>query len=184
MFATAIRGTTRRQRMAGLLLLFGTGTVGAFAFALISGGGSARPVADAPPSGTGIVVGASPSPSATAAPQARGVFFLAGNVKGLVPGARRTLPITVTNPNPYPIHVLTVDTGVAVPAGTTCPAGTLTVGDYRWDSGDAVLTAPAGGAVRVDVPVELRDSLTEDQTACRTTTFALTFDATAQEAAS
>lgn len=181
MNAAAMRDTTPKQRLAVLLLLFGTGAVATVAFALISRGGApARPVADTPPSGSGVVV-ASPSPSAPAAPVARGVFFISGSVDGLVPGTAKTMPLTVTNPNPYPIQILTVDAGVAVPAAATCPPGSLSVGGYRYAAGDAVLTAPAGGAVLIDLPVELRDSLTEDDSGCRAATFALTFDGTAQE---
>lgn len=183
-----ITGVTARQKLAALLLLFGTGVVGTLAYALISGGGSpATPVAETPPSGTGTVIGATPTPSpgATAAPPAvTGVFFISGSVDGLVPGNAKTMPLTVTNPNPWPIQVLTLDTGVAVPASVACAAGTVEVGDYTYDDGDAVLTAPANGTVRVDVPVRMVDSMTVDQTACKGTTFALTFDGTAQQVTS
>ncbi|HEX8003369.1 MAG TPA: hypothetical protein VF519_11815 [Mycobacteriales bacterium] len=181
----AINELSAKQRLAGLLLLFGTGVVGTLAYALISGGDGrpATPAAQNPPSGTGTVV-ASPSPSATGAPAVTGVFFISGNVDGLVPGAAKTMPLTVTNPNPFPIQVLSVSTGVAVPTSVACPAGSLDVGDYAFDDGDAALTAPANGTVRVDVPVQLVDSLTVDQSGCRGTTFALTFRGTAQQVTS
>lgn len=183
----AVLATTPKQRLAGLLLLVGTGTVGTLAYVLISGGGTpATPVAENPPSGTGVVIGASPSaaPRLPVSPPVQGVFLISGGVDGLVPGTAKTMPLTVTNPNSYAIQVLTVDTGVAVPTATSCPSGSLAVGDYTFDDGDAVLTAPPGGTVRVDVPVELRDSLTQDQTGCRAATFALTFEGTAREVAS
>lgn len=186
---TAGGATTRKQRLAGLLLLFGTGAVATIAYALITrgDGNPVSPAAQNPPSGTGTVV-ASPSPSAIGGvpgvPAVTAVFFISGNVDGLVPGAAKSMPLTVTNPNPFPIQVLTVSTGVAVPTSLACPAGSLDVGDYAYDDGDAVLTAPANGTVRVDVPVELVDSLTVDQTGCRGTTFALTFEGTAQRVTS
>ncbi|HEV2891895.1 MAG TPA: hypothetical protein VGX28_16095 [Frankiaceae bacterium] len=178
-----------KQRLAGLLLLAGTGVVGTLAYALIAGGDSpATPAGQTPPSGTGTVIGATPTPGAPSqappAPPVAGVFFISGSVEGLVPGTATTMPLTVANPNPWPIQVLTVDTGVAVPASVTCAAGTVDVGDYSYDEGDAVLTAPANGTVRVDVPVRMVDSLTVDQTACKGTTFALTFDGTARQVSS
>lgn len=186
---TAVGASTVKQRLAGLLLLFGTGVVGTVAYALISGSDTpVSPAAQNPPSGTGTVIPAVPTPGATpgvtptAAPV--GVFFIAGSVDGLVPGAARTLPLTVTNPNPYPIQVLTVDTGVAVPAAASCPAGTIEVGDYSFSDGDTRLTAPANGTVRVEVPVRMVDSLTTDQTGCRGVPFALTFEGTAEQVTS
>ena len=169
--------TTVKQRLAGLLLLFGTGVVGTVAYALISSGGDApaTPAALNPPAGTGTVIGATPSPGVTATPA--GVFTISGSVAGLVPGAAKTMALTIANPNPWPIKVLTVRTGVAVPASVSCPADTLAVGDYAFESGDAALTAPAGGTVRVDVPVELRDSLTADQTACAGAPLTITYSA-------
>lgn len=181
---TAVGASTVKQRLAGLLLLFGTGVVGTVAFALISGSDNpVSPAAQNPPSGTGTVVPATPAPGVTPTAPA-GVFFIAGSVDGLVPGAARTLPLTVTNPNPYPIQVLTVDTGVAVPASASCPAGTIEVGDYAYADGDAALTAPANGTVRVEVPVRMVDSLTADQSGCRGVPFALTFQGTAEQVAS
>jgi len=211
---------TAKQRLAGLLLLFGTGVVGTLAYALISGGGGepVTPAAQNPPSGTGTVIGATPSPSPTSSSPGTpggpgstptpgtsegpgqpgtpveipgdpdvpiaGVFFISGSIDGLVPGSARTMSLTVTNPNPWPIHVLTVDTTVAVPTALTCPPGTVEVGDYAFDDGDASITAPANGTARVDVPIEMVDSLTVDQTGCKGTTFALTFDGTAEQVAS
>jgi hypothetical protein len=207
--------TTAKQRMAGLLLLFGTGVVAMLAYALISGGDKpVTPAAQNPPAGTGTVIGATPSPApsspgtpgstpapgTTAGPSSEpgtpgglpggpdvpvaGVFYIAGRVDGLVPGRAKTMPLTVTNPNPWPIHVLTVNTSVARPSASSCPAGSLEVGDYAFSDGDASITAPANGTARVDVPVEMVDSLTMDQTGCKGTTFALTFAGTAEQVSS
>ena len=180
----AIAASTGKQRLAGLLLLFGTGVVGTVAYALISGSDKpVTPVTQNPPSGTGTVIGATPTPGVTPT-AAAGVFFISGSVDGLVPGAQRTLALTVTNPNAFPIRVLTVDTGVAVPASASCPAGSVEVGDYELADGGTELTAPANGTVRVDVSVSMVDSLTENQTGCRGVPFALTFEGTAEQVTS
>lgn len=140
----------------------------------------ARPTTDGGSTGTGTVVGGNDPEDGAGDPAApSGVFHIAGRVTGLRPGAAATLPITVANPNPYPIEVLTLDTGVVTPADAACPAGSLRIGRYVAGEGPAV-TAPARGTVRVEVPVELTDSATQDQSGCAGATFPLTFTGTAR----
>lgn len=179
-----------RPRLAVLALLFSVGV--ATAVAVAAGGPSdnrpAQPAAQEP-NGTGTVVGARPTaqptpgggrPTAQPTPGGgpSGVFSISGDVAGLVPGATKTLALTVTNPNPWPIQVLTLDTSVSAPDGSAC-ATTISVGRYTYSSGDALVTAPARGSVRVDVPVAYVDSLDVDQTGCAGTTFPLAFTGTA-----
>lgn len=163
------------KKIAGLVLLFSAGVAGAVV--LTVGGDDKRPATPAGTgdnNGTGTVIGGNDDEGGEA-PVAKGVFYISGQVGGLVPGKASSLPITVTNPNPYPIHVLTVDTGVVTPP--TCPAGSLRVGRF---SADTTVTAPARGTVEVSVPVELTDSTTQDQSGCAGVAFPLTFTGTAR----
>jgi hypothetical protein len=174
---------TTRQRAAMVLLLFSLGAVGAVTFAITNSGRNANPSSGNNPTGTGTVVGGNgaptPQPGGPGNAQGpNGVFYISGEVQGLLPGAANVLPLTITNPNPWPIQVLTLDTGVSTPDGSPCPASALTVGTYTYTNG-AQISAPARGTVQVDVPVELADSLTEDMSGCPASTFPLTFTGTA-----
>ena len=181
-------GTTR-QRLTTLLLLLFVGVAGAIGYAVSNDqrSGNANPAAEQPPSGTGTVVGASPSASPRAPGGGQGggqggpsgVFSISGDAGSLVLGQPATLPLTITNPNPWPIQILTIDAAAGTPNGSPCPAAAFSVGSYRFRTGDAAVSAPARGTVRLDLTVELRDSLTQDQTGCRGATFPLTYTGTA-----
>ena len=173
-----------RPRLTVLLLLFSVGVAGAIGYA-VNNARQGTPAAGEQPSGTGTVVGAgpqSPSPNPSGGPGnaqgPTGVFHIAGDVAGLVPGEPGTLPLTITNPNPWPIQVLTVDTAVGDPSGSPCPAGTLTVGTYTYANG-AKISAPARGTVTMSVPVLLQDSMAQDQSGCPASAFPLTYTGTA-----
>lgn len=177
--------TTNQHRLLVLSLLLFVGLAGAVGYAVSNstqgGDKTATPAAQNPPSGTGTVVGAKPTdpPGNAGSPGPSGVFSISGTVGGLVPGAASTLHLTVSNPNPWPIQVLTLNTGVGAPNGSPCPASTLQVGDYTWHDGDAVVKAQAKSTVVVDVPVQLVDSLTQNQSGCPASTFPLTYTGTA-----
>jgi hypothetical protein len=167
------------KKIAGLVLLFSAGVAGAVVIAV--GGGDEKPATPAGSgdnSGTGTVIGGNDDDGETGAPVAKGVFYISGEVGGLVPGKAASMPVTVTNPNPYPIEVLTLDTGVTTPPGASCPAGSLEVG--RYTATGTPVTAPARGTVSVTVPVRLTDSTTQDQSGCAGTAFPLTFTGTAR----
>jgi len=177
-----VPGQSRRRRLVLLLLLFSTGAAGAIAYAVVTARDEpAAPVAGGQQTGTGTVAGgATPSPGGTAAPgRPAGSFTISGRVDGLLPGRPATLPLTVTNPNPWPIQVLTLDVGVNAPPGSPCPPGTVAAGRYAFGDGAPVVAAPARGSVVVAVPVELADSATQDQDGCRGTTLPLTLTGTA-----
>lgn len=179
---------TTRQRLATLLLLFFLGALGAIGFAVTSNRGeSGKPAADQPPSGNGTVVGAgpsaSPSPGKPGNAGPSGVFSISGSVDQLVPGHPATLPLTITNPNPWPIQVLTIDASVGAPDGSPCPASTLSVGTYTYQAGAPKVSAPARGTTTMSIQVQLADSLTVDQSGCPGSTFPLTFTGTATMAA-
>ena len=163
-----------RTRAIVTLLLLSTGSF-AVAVTLLAGRGEpVRPAAGGEQTGTGTVVGSAPAGAAKNAPP--DVFTISGRVAGLLPGRPGTLALRVTNPNPYPINVVTLDTSVAEPAG--CPDGSLRVG--RYDSARATaVTVLARATVDVPVAVELVDSPTADQSACAGATFGLEFSGTA-----
>jgi len=117
----------------------------------------------------------SPPGSPGSPPSPAGYFSISGHVAGLVPGAATTLPLRITNPNPWPIRVLSVDVSVGTPSSGSCPASTLRVAPFR----GATLT-PAGGTVSIEVPVELVDSAVLDQSGCPRATFPLSFSGTAE----
>ena len=168
-----------RRRLVLVLLLLSAGAAGAAGYALATRTKSGAPAAGGEPSGTGTVIGGTPSPGPSGRPEApgrAGVFSISGRVDGLVPGRPATLPLTVTNPNPWPIEIRTLDIGVE-PAGNGCPASLLEVGRYAFTGGQS-FAAPARGTVVVPVPVRLADSPAHDQSACAT--FPLTFTGTAE----
>lgn len=168
--------TWTRPRVIGLLLLFSAGSLATGAVLLATRREPARPAAGQQ-SGTGTVLGG--TPQAPAGDAATGVFTISGRVAGLLPGQAGTLRLRVTNPNAYPIQVLTLDTRVTEPAG--CPAGSLTVGRYAYTDGPA-FSAPANGTVDVEVPALLADSPTQDQSRCAGVPFPLAFTGTAVQA--
>lgn len=136
--------------------------------------------ADPGPSGgiVGPAPGATAEPGDTTTPPSLGVFHIAGDAPGLVPGRKATLVLRVTNPNPWPIRVLTIDTRVVERSMPGCPTGLLTVAAYRYATGEP-FSAPAFGRVEVPVAIELADSRTQDQSGCAGVTFPLTMTGTA-----
>jgi hypothetical protein len=182
---------TTRVRLAGLLLPLSVGVVGAIGYAVnnSNNGNDGKPANQAAgdqPSGTGTVA-ASPSPGGNGQGNKppgtgpSGVFSISGQVSGLVPGAPKTLALTVNNPNPWPIQVLTLQTGVGTANHSPCPASTLVVGDYTYHDGDPIVRVAAKGTAQVSVPITLADSLTVDQSGCPSATFPLTFTGTATQ---
>jgi hypothetical protein len=176
---------TTRARLAALLLPLSVGVAGAIGYAVSnSGGHAANPAAGDQPSGTGTVA-ASPSPGGNGpgnkppSTGPSGVFSISGEVSGLAPGQSSTLSLTVNNPNPWPIQVLTLQTGVGTADRSPCPASTVAVADYHYNNGDPVVRVAAHGTTQVPVPIELTDSLIADQSGCPTAKFPLTFTGTA-----
>ena len=176
----AAETTHRNRTLMGLLLLLAVGgAAGAVTIAILRDERPARPAAGGEQSGTGTVVGG--TEGTPPAGDTEGVFHIAGRATGLVPGRPATLALRVTNPNPWPIHVLTLDTDVTQPPGADCPVGTLRVGGYDYTSGE-VYAAPARGTVEVPVRIELADSTGRDQSGCAGVTFPLTMTGTAVRA--
>jgi hypothetical protein len=112
-----------------------------------------------------------------------GTFAIAGAVSGVVPQdpARpplKQLPLTITNPNPWPIQVLEVATTVSTPGNPTCLPSWLTVGNYVYASG-AGFTVAANSSVTapstLTLPVTLTDLFTVDQSPCQHKPFTVTF---------
>jgi hypothetical protein len=95
---------------------------------------------------------------------------LSGSVSGLVPGARRTIEIQVTNPNGREVTVTDVAVGVTAER-TGCPASALEVGHAS-----TPLAVPASGSSTTTLPVTLAASAPD---ACQGASFALRYSATA-----
>ena len=162
------------RRIAGLLLLvlLGAGTAAALA---LTRARHAAPSA-ATPAGTGTAT-ASPAPSrrpssgsgSGTVPTSGRPLAVSGTVAGLVPGRPAALTIEVRNPNPYAVRLRSLTTTVGRPDRSPCPAGLLRVAT----AGPRDL--PAGSTVTLTVPVELADSLTEDQSGCPGAAFPLAF---------
>jgi hypothetical protein len=181
-----------RKRLGVLLIFFSVGVAGAVTYAVTNESQPAKPAANGQQTGTGTVVGgpsAQPTPSPDKGDNGssnngggpKGEFYISGSVTGLTPGNATVLPLTITNPNPWPIQVLTIDTGVGTPTGSPCPGSSLAVGQYTFTNGTKI-TAAAKSTVQMTVPVTLTDSPTENQTGCLGATFPLTFTGTAEKA--
>src|SRR4051812_17239615 len=105
---------TTRRRLVSLLLPLSVGVIGAIAYAVNNAATDhgANPAGTNTNTGTGTV-NASPSASPNGNGNGgngggpKGEFFIAGTVAGLRPGVSGTLTLTITNPNPWPIQVLT-----------------------------------------------------------------------------
>ncbi|HEU0131552.1 MAG TPA: hypothetical protein VFQ85_11250 [Mycobacteriales bacterium] len=136
--------------------------------------GSGTPGTGSTGSGTGTV-GPDDGPKT-------GVFFISGGVTGLTPGTTRTMSLSVRNPNPWPIQVLSLDTAVGAADRSPCPASSLEVGRYAFAAGLPHVLAPANATITVQLPAELADSLTTDQSGCAGATFPLTFSGRAVRA--
>lgn len=121
-------------------------------------------------SGTGSVDGSAGSPFRLTAALVGGPILL---------GEKRTLRVSVTNPNARPLVVTTVSTTVLTPSRAGCQASWLTVGDYSAAAGPAVRVAARGTAV-IDVGFELVDLAGTNQNACQGSTFPLSLKGTGQ----
>lgn len=172
----------RRRRRVVVLLLGGCAAAGTVAYAAFSGPGETSPAAGGS-TGTGTVVGGnrsaspSPAPDGPAGRPVEGTFSISGRVSGLLPGVPTSLPLTITNPNPWPIRVVSVAVLVGTPPSGACPSSTLSVGSFAGS-----VRAPGRGSAVVTVPVRLADSVTQDQTGCPGTAFPLEFTGLAERA--
>lgn len=105
-------------------------------------------------------------------PVGAGSFSITGSVSGLVPGTSKSLQLSVTNPNPWPIQLLEVDSSVATTPGSGCVASWLTVGNYTFAEGGRQVIVPAQSTVGVGTAPTLGVSLADtgvtlDENACR-----------------
>jgi len=99
---------------------------------------------------------------------------LSSTVSGpLLPGVSRTLLVTVNNPNPYPANLYRVDVEVGTPDVAGCQANWVSAGNYLYSSGPQQVI-PANSSISVELPIELLNLSSTDQSACRGATFPLT----------
>ena len=90
----------------------------------------------------------------------------------LQPGASRTLFVTVYNPNPFAAQLYRIDVEVGIPSNTACSPEWVNVGHYLYGTGPKQMI-PATSSVQVELPIELVDLATTDQSACKGATFPL-----------
>ena len=94
---------------------------------------------------------------------------------GLFPTGSVTVPVTVTNPNPYKVALSAVEfTGITTDK-TGCSASTVTGTDLTGLSGAANVIAPSGSVTK-DVTVTMSNAA---ENACQGANFNLTLRATA-----
>jgi hypothetical protein len=98
---------------------------------------------------------------------------LSGNVDGLYPGAALTLPLTVTNTQPYDVRLTAVRVDIGA-ASAACPASSITVNSWQ---GGAIV--PGRGTTQIQLPVAMPTGAADG---CVGQTFPLTFVGDAQPA--
>jgi hypothetical protein len=107
-------------------------------------------------------------------------FTMRGRVSGLMPGKRVSLNVRVSNPNPWPIRVLTL-TVSTTDASTRCRAHrNIRVGGYDSRRRHATGHVVAGyGTAVVSLPISLVNSPHRNQDACKGAVFRLHYAGTA-----
>jgi hypothetical protein len=127
--------------------------------------------------GLGAVVPAANSKPAKEDPH---VFTMTGSVTELVPGRSVPLPVLVGNPNSQPIKILTVAVAASDPSAACRAQGNLSVLGYdAGRPGAAVYVVPGRGSATVPLSVQLVDSPSRSQNACKRVTFQLSYSGTA-----
>jgi hypothetical protein len=99
-----------------------------------------------------------------------------GHVTGLVPGKERVLRVLVSNPNQWPIRLLTLDVS-ADAASANCRAGAnLSIGNYdsRRPQARTYVISSRGAAI-VPLRVELVNAPHRNQDSCEGESFPLRF---------
>ena len=113
--------------------------------------------------------------TATAA-TAKNLTVTAGSPTGLYPTGTVTMPVTVTNNNPYKVQLDTIDFVDATSSAPECTASAVTSAGGSYQN---VFLAP-GGSVSKDLTVSMSNNA-ED--ACQGASFTLRYLATARSAA-
>jgi len=96
----------------------------------------------------------------------------------LRPGFRRTLHVSVRNPNYFPVQLYRLDVRVGVPPAVGCLPKWIRTGRYRY-AGTSLITVGARATSIVDLSMELVDLPTVNQNSCQNTVFPLTLSGVA-----
>jgi hypothetical protein len=97
-------------------------------------------------------------------------FRIVGSVRELVPGIRRSLPLTVSNDNNFEVQLSKLDVK-ASDGNASCGAGWLSITPFV-----GPVAVPANGSTTVTLQVGLGSSAPD---ACKRATFALVYSGTA-----
>lgn len=135
-----------------------------------SGSGSGNAQGPTTGSGTGTITGGTGTPFALTAVATGGPIML---------GEKRTLRITITNPNARPLTVRAVTPRALAPSKSGCESAWLSVGGYDSARDPAVVVSARGSSV-IDVSLELVDQPTTNQNACQGSTFPLSLSGSGQ----
>lgn len=110
-----------------------------------------------------------------------GTFSLSGTLSGVIPGQPAVnFPITITNPNPWPIQVLSVTPTVSSSASATCSTQWLTVTGYTYRSGSTAITVAAKSTGSMNLTAKFADSTSDDQTSCMDAPYTVSLAGNAQ----
>jgi hypothetical protein len=104
--------------------------------------------------------------------QSKSLVVEGANVTGLFPTGSVTVPVTVTNPNPYQVALSSLDFDSATTTAPGCDASVVTAPDKTGLSN--VLAADTGKAT-LDFTVSMSNDASD---ACQGAAFTLTFNAT------
>ena len=105
-----------------------------------------------------------------------GSFTLRGQVSGLVPGEERILRVLVSNPNQWPIRLLTVDVAAERASGTCRAGANLSIGSYdsRRPHARTIIVQSRSKAV-LSLPIEMVNAPHRNQDSCKGESFPLRF---------
>lgn len=146
----------------------------------------AIPVVGAGLLGVGIAFAAwtssgSGSGTAQATDSQNSVIAAGTSAADLYPGATKSVTVTISNPNAYPVLVNSISAGSSVLVNTSCVAGTVT-SDVRatdatglFQSDNSTKTIAAGGSGTYTLVTHMAASAVD---ACKSQTFALSLSAT------
>ena len=109
-----------------------------------------------------------------------GTFSVTGSLNKLVDGVTNaSIPMTITNPNPFSIEVDSVQATISgVPAG--CQASWLTVTNFSSPPSSPIHLGPSSTSTALSLPARFIDSKTVDQSKCIGKAFTLSYTGSGQ----
>ena len=109
-----------------------------------------------------------------------GTFSVTGSLGKLIDGVpNASIPMTITNPNPFSIEVLSIQASVTgVPAG--CQASWLTVTNFSSPPSAAIMLGPSSVSTALSLPARFTDLPGTDQSSCIGKSYTLTYTGSGQ----